>query len=286
MFGDFLFTKALIASFLCGFFLPYLGRSLVLSRMVLLGLVIPQFAMAGMAFVYFGHAHEWWGFSRLETDLGKTVVGALLFTLPSLLLMAVKWRNARENREVTLAVLYVAAAAFTQLLLVEQAVAGTYLSDLLHGSLLLISDEGFWLLSVVLVLGGGLFFLARKRFLLGAMESDFARVAGVSLGLWLSLQALGMGVTIAVSVATAGPMVTFGFLILPVVAGKFFAKSLRVHALLASGLGVFTAGLGFAIAYHANLPLGDTLLAVASILLLVCWLLRMSWACWVRRVRD
>ena len=50
-----------------GVLLPIVGRHLVLGRMVLLGLAIPQLAMAGMALVFLGAARHWgWAAALME----------------------------------------------------------------------------------------------------------------------------------------------------------------------------------------------------------------------------
>ena len=61
----------------------------------------------------------------------------------------------------------------------------------------------------------------RKEFLLVSFDRDLAVVFGKHVGLWDSLLYLMIGVTISLGVMTAGPMVTFGFLVIPPLTARY-----------------------------------------------------------------
>ena len=68
---------------------------------------------------------------------------------------------------------------------------------------------------------------------------------------------------------TAGPVVTFGFLLVPAVTVRLFARRMLTFSLASALLGGATAFAGFACAYHWDLPLGPAEVAVASLVLLI-----------------
>jgi ABC-type Mn2+/Zn2+ transport system permease subunit len=75
---------------------------------------------------------------------------------------------------------------------------------------------------------------------------------------------------ISVAVATVGPLVTFGFLILPVLCAMTFARSLHTHLAWSIGLGAVMATIGAALSYQMDFPLGDTVVATGCGALIAC----------------
>lgn len=267
---DFLFTKAVIASVLIGVLLPIAGRHLVLGRAVLLGLAIPQIAMAGIAFVFLGAAHHWTWAEALHEESTKALVGSLLFGLPGLFLIATPWKRQAHLSEAWLAVVYLTAVSATNLMLATDAVGETYLGDLFHGRLLFIGERELWLLGMTLA-AAFLFLLAfRRRLLLILTDPDHACVAGLAVGGWSIVATLVNGAVIGVTVATAGPLVAFGFLVLPVLTAATFSRSLRGNLRLSMAVGGIVAAVGFGISYHYDFPLGDTVVATGCAALLFC----------------
>ena len=111
--------------------------------------------------------------------------------------------------------------------------------------------------------------VCRKEFLLVSFDRDLAVVFGKRVGLWDSLLYLLIGTTISLGVMTAGPLVTFGFLVVPPLTARLITRRMLTFSLVAAGLGAATAFTGFYCAYRFDLPLGPTEVAVASIVLLV-----------------
>ncbi len=262
----FLGQKTVWAAVLLGALLPLFGRHLVLGRTVLLGLALPQVSLAGVAFVFMGAGLGWRWCSAWEADASRAFLGAALFTLPALALVA---RRERLS-EAGLAFLYLGAAAAAHLFVCGNATGEAYTHDLFHGQLLLLDDASFTILAGVLVGCGALALLWRRRIVLALCDPAFAQTAGIRPGRWLAVAALLNGVVISVAVATAGPLVAFAGLVLPVLSAAALAGSLRAHLGLAVGAGAFSALAGCAAAYRWDLPLGDSVVAAGCVLLLCC----------------
>jgi ABC-type Mn2+/Zn2+ transport system permease subunit len=265
---DFLFAKAFWAALLMGLCCPVVGRNLVLGRSILLGLALPQVSLCGVAFVFLGAACHWGWCAAFGDDSARAFFGAALFTLPALLWLAHRQRLS----EATLAFVFLAAVSSANLFLSSDAVGEIYIQDLFHGRLLLISAGSLAVLAITLGACTLLSLACRRRILLILSAPDFARTSGLRSGAWNLLVALLDGIVISVAVATVGPLVTFGFLILPVLCAAVFARSLHMHLGMAMVFGAVMAAAGSAASYRYDLPLGDSVVGCGCVALVLCWL--------------
>ena len=76
------------------------------------------------------------------------------------------------------------------------------------------------------------------------------------------------------AVLSVGPLVTFGFLLVPPLVAHLFAHNMRQFAIAASGIGVLTAFSGFCLAYSWNLPVGATDVALLGVVYGIAALLK------------
>jgi ABC-type Mn2+/Zn2+ transport system permease subunit len=83
-----------------------------------------------------------------------------------------------------------------------------------------------------------------------------------------------VGITIAVAVLSVGPLIAFGFLLVPPLISRQFARSIEQFALIASGVGGITALAGFYVAYRWDLPVGPTDVALLGALYALSHLIR------------
>jgi ABC-type Mn2+/Zn2+ transport system permease subunit len=111
----------------------------------------------------------------------------------------------------------------------------------------------------------------RKEFLLVSFDRDMAIVFGKHVRLWDILLYLAIGITISLGVMTAGPIVTFGFLVVPPYTARLITRRMLTFSLTSAGLGAVTAFAGFYCAYRFDLPLGPAEVALASLVLVAVW---------------
>lgn len=267
-----LFVKALWTALALGLLAPVIGRHLVLGRSVMMGLAVPQVAMAGVSFVMLGAGLGWRWCVALPSEPLQATVGALLFTFPALAIVSgLRRERSGASWEPVLAVLYLGAAAAINLMLSSHAFGEMYVEDLFHGRMLLINSFTMTVLCATLGLAAGGALLVRRRLLLVLTDPDFAAVCGVRVRAWRVGITLLNGSVIGVSVAAVGPNVTFGFLLLPALLAALWARSLRSHLLLSMAAGVALAFAGFHASYRWDLPLGDAIVALGCGLLVVGW---------------
>jgi len=264
---DFLLRQALVGSVLVGLVCPLVGVYFVLRRMIFLGVALPQLSAAGIACSFF--VYRVWVGPHQHFDLterGVAMIGSFTFTLVGLLVLAA-FERYKETVEARIGITYAAAAAATILFVAADPTADAHMVSLLKGDILATTSASLGVLIGVFSLIVFLLFAFRKEFLLVSFDRDLAVVFRKRAGLWDSLLYLVIGVTISLGVITAGPLVTFGFLVVPPLTARLITRRMLTFSLVAAGLGAATAFTGFYCAYRFDLPLGPAEVAVASVAL-------------------
>ena len=267
---DFLLRDALVGSVLVGVVCPLVGAYFVLRRMIFLGVALPQLSAAGIAFSFVGYrlavgVHEHGNVSERELAM----LGSFAFTLGGLLVLTAFERRGRETVEARIGVTYAIAAALTILFLAVDPHGDAEMVNLLKGDILATTRTSLTLLAYVLGAVVLVLFAFRKEFLLVSFDRDLAVVFGKRAELWDGLLYLLIGVTISLGVMTAGPLVTFGFLVVPPLTARLLTRRMLSFSLVAAAIGGAAAFGGFYCAYRMDLPLGPAEVALASLMLIV-----------------
>jgi len=276
---SFLLRDALVGSVLVGVVCPLVGVYFVLRRMIFLGVALPQLSAAGIAFAFLTYrtvvgAHQ-------HFEIGERVLamlGSTGFTLGGLLALAAFERQGRETVEARIGATYGIAGALTILFLAADPLGEAQMVNLLKGDLLATTGTGLTVLACVFGTVVATLFAFRKEFLLVSFDRDLAIVFGKRAGVWDTLLYLISGLTIAFGVMTAGPIVTFGFLVIPPLTARLFTRHMLAFSLASAIIGGLTSFAGFYCAYRFDLPLGPAEVAVASAVLALAgatnWLLK------------
>jgi ABC-type Mn2+/Zn2+ transport system permease subunit len=263
---SFLLFPALLGSVILAVVCPLVGAYLILRRRILLGLTLPQVAACGVAFTFWvyhelGFAHGAGGERLLAT------AGSLLWTLVAMGLLAYLDRHAAGSPEGRLAAAYALASALTILFVVFNPAGELEIINLLKGEVIALSNADLRLLATVY---GAVFIgliLFRREFLLSSFDADLAFLLTGGKAQWSGLLYLLSGLTIAVGVIMAGPLMVFGFMVLPPLAARPFARGTAPFFMLSSLIGLFAAIFGFYLSIVLDLPLGPTDVALACALL-------------------
>jgi ABC-type Mn2+/Zn2+ transport system permease subunit len=267
---SFLLRDALMGSVLVGAVCPLVGVYFVLRRMIFLGVALPQLSAAGIAFSFLAYRTVVGPHQHFE--IGERVLamlGSSGFTLVGLLVLAAFERRGRETVEARIGATYGIAGALTILFLAADPHGEAQMVNLLKGDLLATTGTGLTVLTIVFATVVVVLFAFRKEFLLVSFDRDLAIVFGKRAGLWDALLYLLSGVTIAFGVMTAGPIVTFGFLVIPPLTARLVTRHMLAFSLASSAIGGLTSFAGFYCAYRFDLPLGPAEVAVASLVLAV-----------------
>lgn len=256
----FLLRNSLYTSVLIGFACPLVGVFLVLRRLVFMGVALPQLSSTGVAVAL--SVPMWLGLVQpaqmSSVEHLFAFAGSTVFSLAAILILAFLERRGRGHPEGRLGAAYVVAAALSILLLSKNRYAETGWLDLLKGEIITISNFDLGLtvatLAVVLAVLGWF----SKELLLVSFDRTMAVTLGKNVLFWDMLLYLLIGLTVSMAVLSVGPLIAFGFLLIPALTAHLFAKNMRQFSILASLIGGASAFVGFWIAYQWDCPIGPT----------------------------
>ena len=241
---------AFAAGVIVGLLAPAVGFFLVQRGMSLVGDGIGHVAFAGVALGYL------LGVSPVLTALGAAIAGAI----------AIEWLRARRRAagDQALALVFYTGIAAGVVLVSAAGALNVELFTFLFGSILTVTRE-----DLVLVAGLGIGGLATIGLLYRALagvviDEEGARVAGVPIALLNVVVAALAAVTVAVSMRIVGILLIAALMVLPVIAASRVAWSMRSNLLLAMAIGLGSALGGLALAYHADMPPGGTIVLLAA----------------------
>lgn len=263
---SYLLFPALVGTLTMGLVCPLIGSYLVLRRTIFLGLTLPEIAAAGVSFTFWlQQTGVLPHFVQGERSIG--MIGSLLFTFLGMGFLGYLEQRGKGLAEGRLAAAYAFAGALTILFMVFNPAGQVDVLNLLKGEVIALSRGELKLLAVVF----GLVFLAmlvfRREFLLISFDRDLAFLLKGRQIIWDILLYLLAGLVIALGVIMAGPLLIFGFLVLPALAAKPLVNRMSSFLLLASVFGLLMAFLGFYSSVRLDLPLGPTDVAVGCCLI-------------------
>ena len=123
----------------------------------------------------------------------------------------------------------------------------------------------------------GLFhFVFRRRFLLISMNGAEAERQGLNIRFWDLLFYMSFGFVVTSSVAIAGVLLVFCFLIVPSVAAMLFSERLGVRLAIGWTMGAVVSAGGVALSFLLDLPTGATIVATFGAALLLVAFYRLA----------
>jgi ABC-type Mn2+/Zn2+ transport system permease subunit len=257
---DFLLRNSVYTSVLVGFACPLVGVFLVMRRLVFMGVALPQISSTGVAVAL--SLPLWLGFRLTDHGSGSAhalaFVGSMAFSLAAILVLAFLERRGRGQPEGRLGTAYVVAAALSILLLSKNPYGEIGWLDLLKGEVITISNFDLLLTAATLMFVLATLGLFHKELLFVSFDRAMAITLGKNVVFWDVLLYLLIGLTVSTAVLSVGPLIAFGFLLIPALTGHQLARNMRQFTALASLVGGATAFFGFWIAYQFDLPVGPT----------------------------
>jgi zinc/manganese transport system permease protein len=144
-----------------------------------------------------------------------------------------------------------------------------HLKDMLVGNILSVQWPEVWLTGGIYVLIGAFHWIFRKRFLEISMDAKAAAARGIAVRFWDFLFYASFGFVVTRSVAIAGVLLVFCYLIVPSVGAMLWAT--RIGSRLAIGwvMGVFVSALGMYFSVLFDLPTGATIVCTFGLVLIL-----------------
>jgi zinc/manganese transport system permease protein len=191
-----------------------------------------------------------------------TFIGAGIFS-------TIRSRHARIPQEAIIGISYAVASAATILALSKSSAEGEHLKDMLVGNILAVSWEEVWKTAILYVIIGIFHWIFRKKFLAISMDHDAAEASGTSLRLWDFLFYASFGFVVTRSVAIAGVLLVFCYLIVPSVAAMLFADRIGPRLAIGWAMGSIVSAAGVYLSLTWDLPTGATIVCTFGFVLIL-----------------
>ncbi len=271
-----LFLWPLLSAICAGIVLPMVGSYLFVRRTSFHGIVLPQFAAAGVVFAY--AILGWWietiGLGGLTLDAALHdphaastfgLIWGAIFTLGGILMLVTT--GQRGGSETARAAAGFAAASAAVLILGRMSPIGRGpVDELLQGEVLGVGVHEFELLATALIVVAAALIWFGRDLLLTSFDRETAVVLGKRATSFEVLFHTLVGLAVAAGTLTLGPILVFGLLVLPPFAARRWARSMPRFVAISAGIGLVSAIAGEAAALEWDLPVGPSVV-MASVLL-------------------
>src|SRR3990172_3860897 len=260
----FLLRNAFYAGLIVGIVCPQVGIFFVLRRMIVLGIAVPQVSNAGITFAFLLHTIGWHFFPHMESEKAMALTGSVVFTLIAIFALAILERKRKGFTENRIGFTYVLAGAASIL----------FVSWNPYGQTEIVSIPDIYLWSMLAIYGTIFICLVgfHRNFVLVSYDTDMAVTLGKKVLLWDILLYLIIGIVISFGVMTVGPLVIFGFLLIPPIAARMVVRGILPFCIVSSVIGTAASFIGFYISYRFDLPTGPTDIAILCIILVLLYI--------------
>lgn len=195
-------------------------------------------------------------------SLAFTFIGAAIFA-------TIRVRRARIPQEAIIGISYAVASAATILAMSKSTSEGEHLKDMLVGNILAVSWDEVWKTAILYAIIGAFHFVFRRKFLAISMNHEAAEREGVSLRLWDFLFYASFGFVVTRSVAIAGVLLVFCYLIVPSVAAMLYAETIGRRLAIGWTMGTIVSALGVYLSLILDLPTGATIVCTFGLVLIL-----------------
>jgi zinc/manganese transport system permease protein len=245
----------------------YLGVHVVERGVIFVDLALAQIAALGATIAILigmdphGHGAYW-------LSLAFTFVGAAIFSFA-------RTRRGHIPQEAFIGIAYAVASA-TAILAMSKATGETeHLKDMLVGNILAVDKAEVMKTAVLYGVVGLFHYIFRKKFLLISTDPVKAEASGMSIRFWDFLFYASFGFVVTSSVAIAGVLLVFCYLIVPSVGAMLFAD--RVGRRLAIGwtMGTLVSALGVYFSVSFDMPTGAMIVCTFGAVLVVMFIVHL-----------
>src|SRR6266404_5749673 len=245
----------------------YLGVHVVERGVIFVDLALAQIAALGatIAILVGMDPH---GRGAYFLSLGFTFLGAAIFALA-------RSRRGHIPQEAFIGIAYAVASAAAILAMSKATGETEHLKDMLVGNILAV-DRHEVIKTAILYGAIGLFhYIFRHKFLLISTDPAEAEARGMSIRFWDFLFYASFGFVVTSSVAIAGVLLVFCYLIVPSVGAMLFAD--RVGRRLAIGwtMGTLVSALGVYFSVLLDLPTGATIVCTFGAVLVLMFFIHL-----------
>ena len=269
-----LMLPALVASLILVGIHGYLGIHIIARGVIFVDLALAQVAALGWAAAGLGLG-AWVGAAiGLSAETASYLVGLVATLIAAALLSLTRMENDRVPQEAIIGIVYVVASAATILLAAQAPRGSEHVEHLLTGSLLWVTWPSIAKTAVVYGVLGAIHWALRHRFLTISLHPARAKEKGWKVAAWDFLFYALFGVVVTSSVAIAGVLLVFSFLVIPAVIAFLFAHTPGKMLAIAWITGTLATVLGLVVSYETDLPTGPVVVCAFALALVVSFVVR------------
>jgi zinc/manganese transport system permease protein len=262
-----LLLPAFVASLILTGIHAYLGVHVVERGVIFVDLSLAQIAALGSTVAYL-MGYDLHSTAAYFFSLGFTFLGAAIFALSRV------HRKTRIPQEAVIGIVYAVSAAIAILAMSKATSETEHLKEMLVGNILSVTWPELGKTALLYSLVGVFHYIFRKNFLAISMDEAEAEKRGLNIRFWDFLFYVSFGFVVTSSVAVAGVLLVFCFLIVPSVAAMLFSERLGVRLAIGWSLGALVSAGGVALSFLLDLPTGATIVATFGAALLLLATLR------------
>ena len=243
----------------------YLGMHVIERKVIFVDLALAQIAALGAVFGFIigfsPHSPSAYFFS-----LSFAVAGAAIFALT-------RMRHARIPQEAIIGIVYAVALAVAILVAARAPEGAEHIQETLVGTILWVSWPTIASMAILYAIVGTLHFALHKRFFQITFNPDEAYAEKRWVRFWDFLFYGTFALVITSSVAVAGVLLVFSFLVIPAVISTLFATRISTRLAIGWIVGIAACLVGLVASYRFDLPSGPAVVASLGATLLLSGLL-------------
>ncbi len=269
-----LMLPALVVSLILVGIHGYLGIHIIARGVIFVDLALAQVAALGWAAAGLGLSAKLGQWIGIPPDEAGYLIGLAATLIAAGLFSVTRMEHNYVPQEAIIGIVYVVASAGTILLAAQAPRGSEHVEELLSGSLLWVTWPEIIKTAGIYTAIGAVHWLLRGRFLTISMKPTEAKRLNWSVGRWDFLFYALFGVVVTSSVAIAGVLVVFSFLVIPAVIAFLFTHQPGKLLAIAWSSGTLATLLGLYASYETDFPTGPTVVCAFAVALAVAFALR------------
>ncbi len=243
--------------------LIYLGLHVIARKVIFVDLALAQIAALGATYALtLGYDPNDDPLAVSLFSLAFTFVGAGAFAIA-------RMRREKVPQEAFIGIIYAAASAAAILTLSKSATGGEELKHMLVGDILLVSLPTVIQIALLYVALGIFHLIFRNKFLAISLDPEKQEAAGMNIRFWDLIFYMSFGVVIVKSVAIAGVLLVFSYLVVPAVIAQMFSESIMGRLLLGWLVALLASMLGIIWSFYADYPTGPAVVVMLGMFLIL-----------------
>ena len=196
-----------------------------------------------------------------------TFIGAAIFAM-------VRGRQARIPQEAIIGITYAVASAAAILAMSKSTSQAEHLKDMLVGNIIAVSWPEVMHTAALYGAVGIFHYVLRKPFLAISMQHANPEATGLNVRFWDFLFYASFGFVVTSSVAIAGVLLVFCYLIVPAVAAMLYAETIGTRLAIGWTMGTVVSALGVYLSLIFDLPTGATIVCTFGLVLILMAVVR------------